>query len=449
MSAGPAAALHVLRGLRAAGHTTYFAGGCVRDQLLGRAPRDYDVATSARPEQVRALFPRTEAVGEAFGVVLVLEQGQAVEVATFRDDGQYSDGRRPDEVRFTTPERDAQRRDFTINGLFQDPESGQVFDFVGGSADLDARLLRAIGDPERRFQEDRLRVLRAVRFAAELGFELEPRTAAAVKAFAPQLQGLAWERVSHELTRLLLCPGRARGLRLLMELGLVEALLPELMAMQGCEQPPQFHPEGDVWTHTLLALDALVDPSSALVWATLLHDVGKPACFSQAPGDRIRFNRHEAVGAEMAEAVCRRLRMSQELTAGITALVLDHLLVGHARELREAKLKRLLRRPDFGDLLELHRVDCVASHGQLGMLDFCRSKMEAFAVQGKEESLQPKPLLNGHDLLNLGLKPGPQFHAILESLEDAQLEGSIQDRPAALTWLRGLVTEMGLKSKNG
>ncbi len=436
-------ALSVLRALRAAGHTTYFAGGCVRDQLLGRAPRDYDVATSARPEQVRALFPRTEAVGEAFGVVLVIQGGAAIEVATFRDDGEYLDGRRPQEVRFSTPERDAQRRDFTVNGLFQDPESGQVLDFVGGSADLEARVLRAIGDPERRFQEDRLRVLRAVRFAAELGFELEPRTAEAVKAYAPRLQGLAWERVQHELTRLLLCPGRRQGMELLLELGLAQALLPELLPMVGCAQPPQFHPEGDVWTHTLLALEALRDPGEALAWATLLHDVGKPACFSQAPGDRIRFNRHEAVGAEMAEAACHRLRMSQELTAGITTLVRDHLRVGHARELREAKLKRLLRRPDLGDLLELHRVDCAASHGDLSMLDFCRDQMAAFEAQGREQSLRPPRLLTGHDLLNLGLKPGPRFREILDSLEDAQLEGRIQDRQAALAWVREFVSQQG------
>jgi poly(A) polymerase len=436
VSPDPQAALAVLRALRAAGHTTYFAGGCVRDSLLGRPPKDYDLATSARPEQVRALFARTEAVGAAFGVVLVLEQGQAVEVATFRDDGAYSDGRRPDEVRFSTPERDAQRRDFTVNGMFQDPESGQVLDFVGGSADLDARLLRAIGEPERRFQEDRLRVLRAVRLAAELGFEIEPRTARAIKAFAPRLQGLAWERVAAELTRLLLCPGRGRGMALLMQLGLAEALLPELMALQGCEQPPQFHPEGDVWAHTLLALDALKSPSPALAWATLLHDIGKPACFSHLPGDRIRFNRHEAVGADMAEALCRRLRLSQELSAGICALVRDHLLVGHADRLREAKLKRLLRRPDLAELLELHRADCLASHGDLSMLGFCKAKLGEFEAQGREAVLQPKPLLTGHDLIGLGLKPGPWFGKILGQLEDEQLEGRIQDREAALTWVQ-------------
>jgi len=430
----------VIRSLRAAGHTAYLAGGCVRDSLLGRAPKDYDVATSARPEQVQALFARTEAVGAAFGVVLVLEQGQAVEVATFRDDGEYSDGRRPDEVRFSTPERDAQRRDFTINGMFQDPESGQVLDFVGGSADLDARLLRAIGEPERRFQEDRLRVLRAVRFAAELGFALEPRTAAAVKAFAPKLQGLAWERVASELTRLLLCPGRARGLKLLSELGLAEALLPELLAMQGCQQPPQFHPEGDVWVHTLLALEALKEPSPALAWATLLHDIGKPACFSQEPGDRIRFNRHEAVGADLAEAVCKRLRLSQELSLGICTLVRDHLLVGHADRLREAKLKRLLRRPDLAELLELHRVDCLASHGDLSMQAFCKAKMAEFEAQGREASLLPKPLLNGHDLIQLGMKPGPRFSRILESLEDEQLEGRVKDRETALNWVKNAAT---------
>jgi len=440
VSPGPSAALHVIRSLRAAGHTAYLAGGCVRDSLLGRAPKDYDVATSARPEQVQALFARTEAVGAAFGVVLVLEQGQAVEVATFRDDGEYSDGRRPDEVRFSTPERDAQRRDFTINGMFQDPESGQVLDFVGGSADLDARLLRAIGEPERRFQEDRLRVLRAVRFAAELGFALEPRTAAAVKAFAPKLQGLAWERVASELTRLLLCPGRARGLKLLSELGLAEALLPELLAMQGCQQPPQFHPEGDVWVHTLLALEALKEPSPALAWATLLHDIGKPACFSQEPGDRIRFNRHEAVGADLAEAVCKRLRLSQELSLGICTLVRDHLLVGHADRLREAKLKRLLRRPDLAELLELHRVDCLASHGDLSMQAFCKAKMAEFEAQGREASLLPKPLLNGHDLIQLGMKPGPRFSRILESLEDEQLEGRVKDRETALNWVKNAAT---------
>jgi poly(A) polymerase len=444
-----AAALHVISSLRAAGHTAYFAGGCVRDFLLGRAPKDYDVATAARPEQVRALFERTEAVGAAFGVVLVLEQGQAVEVATFRDDGAYSDGRRPDEVRYTTPERDAQRRDFTVNGMFQDPESGQVLDFVGGSADLDARLLRAIGEPERRFQEDRLRVLRAVRFAAELGFELEPRTAAAMKAYAPQLQGLAWERVSAELSRLLLCPGRAGGMSLLMELGLAQALLPELLPLVGCAQPPQFHPEGDVWAHTLLALGALVDPSPALAWATLLHDIGKPACFSHEPGDRIRFNRHEAVGAVMAEALCRRLRLGQELSGGICTLVRDHLLVGHADRLCESKLKRLLRRPDLSELLELHRVDCTASHGDLSMQGFCKAKLAEFEAQGREASLLPKPLLTGHDLIGMGLKPGPKFGEILEGLEDEQLEGRIQDRETALAWAERAMEGTEKPSPNG
>ncbi len=428
-------AKHLVLTLRRAGHQALLAGGCVRDGLLGRAPKDFDIATSAQPDQVRALFPRSEAVGAAFGVILVIEAGAPYEVATFRQDGSYKDGRRPEWVKFSTAEEDALRRDFTVNGMFLDPETGEILDHVGGREDLAKKVLRCIGSPERRFYEDKLRVLRAVRFAAELGFELEYHTWAAARDFAPQVTQVAWERLAQETGKLLVCAGRRRGLELMDQAGLLKALLPELEALKGVAQPPQYHPEGDVWAHTLLLMEKLEDPGRDLAWAGLLHDTGKPACFSHEPGDRIRFHGHEVKGAEIALAVARRFRLSRDSTDRIVALVRQHLAINQVREMRASTLKRLLRQEIFPDLLALHRADCLASHGDLGLHGFCLEKMEEFGKAGAQEALKPPPLLGGTDLAGMGFKPGPIFRRILDALETEQLEGRILERQQALDFV--------------
>ena len=423
MSEDPSApARAVARRLRAKGHQALFAGGCVRDRLLGRVPRDYDVATSARPDAVRALFPRNVPVGERFGCVMVLdEEGRKVEVTTFRSDGAYSDGRRPDAVEFgDDPEGDARRRDFTANALFEDPDSGEVIDFVAGRADLDARLLRAVGDPGARFDEDRLRMLRAVRFAAVLGWRIEPATLAAIRARAAAAGTVAAERTRTEIVRMLVEGGAARGLDLLKETGLLPVLLPEVAACEGVAQPPDFHPEGDVLVHTRLAvagLDRLPAPAStALALATLFHDVGKPPTFKVA--ERIRFDGHDRVGAEMAEAACRRLRCSNAETEAVTALVARHMVWRNLPQMREARLRRFVADPLFPEHLALHRLDCAASHGDLSLAEYAVSARERF----DSEPPRPPRLLSGHDLVAMGLKPGPRFAKILRAVEDAWLE---------------------------
>jgi poly(A) polymerase len=422
--------------LRQGGHQALLAGGCVRDYLLGREPKDFDIATSARPEVVQALFPHSEAVGAQFGVILVIEDGAAYEVATFRTEGPYQDGRRPESVVFSTPQEDASRRDFTVNGLFDDTDNGEILDFVKGQADLDARLIRCIGDPDRRFEEDKLRLLRAARFAAELGFEVEPATLRALQTHASQASSVAWERTAVEFTKLLACPGRRRGLELMDRTGLLKALIPELEAGKGCSQPPQFHPEGDVWVHTLLLMEKLEDPGPALAWAGLLHDIGKPATRSQEPGDRIRFNRHDSVGADLARGICQRFKLSAALTESVVTLVADHLRLDQVYEMRLSTLKRLLRRDDIEDLLALHKADCLASHGGMEIYDFCRHRLEEFRRLGDEQALRPRPLLTGDDLIRLGYQPGPSFKAMLEALETEQLEGRLSAASEAEAFLQ-------------
>ena len=426
-------ARNIVRKLRGAGHVAYYAGGSVRDLLRGQIPKDIDVATDARPETVQKMFSRTYAVGAHFGVIVVLENGFQFEVATFRSDGMYLDGRRPTEVHFTTAAEDAARRDFTINGMFFDPEATEVVDFVGGRADLQARVVRAIGDPGQRFAEDRLRLLRAVRFATVLGFEIEPSTWDAVVTQATSINEISAERIREELVRILMSSQRVRGWDLLDASGLMGAILPEVEAMKGCEQPPQFHPEGDVFKHTRIMLDLLPNEASLpLVLSVLFHDIGKPPTSSVDESGRIRFNGHDRIGAEMTEAVMERMRFSRaEIDATVEA-VRQHMVFKDVPNMRVAKLKRFMARPTFADELELHRVDCESSHGMMDNYEFLRRKQEEFA----NEPIIPPPLVRGYDLLALGLKPGPKIGEILEAVETRQLEGAFRDREEALDWVK-------------
>jgi poly(A) polymerase len=436
------AAVEIVRVLRAAGYQAYFAGGCVRDLLLGARPKDFDVATSATPDVVMELFEKTYSVGAHFGVVLVcMPDGAggeiATEVATFRHDGAYSDGRRPDAVRFSTDAReDVLRRDFTINGMLLDPvifenigeETGDAgaatLDYVGGREDLAAGVVRAIGEPALRFAEDKLRMLRGVRFAARLGFEIEARTMAAIRAAAAEIEQVSSERIRDELT-LMLTEGHARrAFELLDATGLLVQVLPEAVRMHGVSQPPEFHPEGDVWVHTMLLLEKLRPGVSAtLAWGALLHDIGKPATFQPpnpaVPGDRIRFNGHVEVGVRMAEEILGRLRFSNEDTAQIVALVKNHMRFGDILQMRESTLKRFLRLPKFDEHLALHWMDASSAHGDLRLYEFAKEKYEAAPV----EAIQPQLLVTGRDLIAAGYRPGVEFKAMLEAAEDAQLEG--------------------------
>lgn len=417
-ASGEVAASIVLR-LVQAGHEAYWVGGCVRDILRGVEPKDYDIVTSARPEQVREIFPRTLPVGEAFGVVLVVEDGNNYEVASFRSEGPYEDGRHPSSVRFATLEEDVKRRDFTVNGLLMDPATGAVIDLVGGRADLERRIIRTIGDPDRRFAEDHLRALRAVRFAANLDFELEPDTFQAVRRNAQLVAKVSPERVRDELNKLLTGGNARRGLELLEATGLLEIVLPELVSLKGTSQPHQFHPEGDVWEHTLRCMGFLPkDPPLALAWGALLHDVGKPRTRSEDERG-MHFYGHSREGERMAEEIMRRLRFSNAEVEAVCSLVRNHMRFMHVKEMRPSRLKRFLREPDFALHLELHRIDCLASHGMLDNWEFCRAKLEEFA----EEDLKPPPLLTGDDLIAMGFKPGPIFKEILRAVEDAQLDG--------------------------
>ena len=415
------------------GFQAYFVGGCVRDLLREAEPKDYDVATDALPEQVLDLFPHSLAVGAQFGVVMVVEGGHRVEVATFRNDGLYSDGRRPDEVSFSSePREDVLRRDFTVNGLLMNPATGEVLDFVEGKQDIKRGLIRAIGNPERRFEEDRLRMLRAVRFAACLSYEIDPETFAAIRRLSGNIAGVSAERVRDELIRIL-CGGRARrGFELLDGTGLLQEVLPEIAAMKGVEQPPQYHPEGDVWTHTLLMLESLQqDCTPTLAIGVLLHDVGKPPTFRVAE-DRIRFDQHVSVGVRMAEAICRRLRLSQGQAGQISALVEHHLHFRDAPRMRASTLKRFLRLDQFEEHLELHRLDCLSSHRSMDSYEWVRGKLRELSA----EAIRPKPLVNGDDLIEMGYPPGPRFKEILQAVETVQLEGQLGSREAALEFVK-------------
>ena len=430
----PAAPLAVLRTLRENGHEAYLVGGCVRDLLLGRAPKDWDVATDALPDRIEALFPKTVAVGKAFGIIAVVcDDGSMVEVATYRADSPYADGRHPGSVAFTNAHEDARRRDFTVNALFLDPATGEIRDFVGGRADLDARVIRAIGDPETRFAEDHLRLLRAVRFAAVLGFAIEPATFAAIQKLAPNIHRISAERIRDELFRLLTeAPRAGAALQLLRDAGLLKEILPEIEALVGVEQPPEFHPEGDVFTHVKLMLDAMPPhPSLRLALAVLLHDVGKPptANFATLPDgtQRWRFENHAPVGAEMARAILERLRAPNALVDDVGAIVAGHMRIADADKMRPPKLRRLIGAPTFDDELELHRLDCLSSHAILDVYEFLKAKQAEFAA----EPVLPPPLVTGRDLIALGHAPGPQFAQLLRDAYDRQLEGET-DKAALL-----------------
>ena len=423
----------IVQRLHDAGHTALYAGGCVRDRLMGAEPHDYDIATDARPEQVQALFRRTVAVGAHFGVIVVLDGSYEFQVATFRNDGQYLDGRRPETVIFSTPEQDAERRDFTINGLFFDPLTERLIDYVGGQRDLDARVLRAIGNPYDRFREDRLRMLRAVRFATTLGFDIDGPTWRAVCENAPHIREVSAERIREELMKILLSPRRVRGFDLLDESGLLREILPEIEALKGCEQPPQFHPEGDVFKHTRIMLNLLpAQVSGPLVLSVLFHDIGKPPTFAVDPDGRIRFNGHEKISAEMTEEIMTRLRFSRAESDATIAMVANHMVFKDVQQMRVAKLKRFLARPHMDDELELHRVDCTSSHGMLDNYEFLKTKREEFA----SEPLIPPPLITGRDLIALGMKPSPRFSEILEAVESRQLEKTLVTRDEALAFVR-------------
>jgi poly(A) polymerase len=418
--------------LRNNGHQAYLVGGCVRDILLKREPADYDVATDATPDRVQELFPRSLAVGAQFGVVIVTDESTQVEVATFRSDIGYSDGRHPDRVEYSkTPEEDVRRRDFTINALLLDPETNEVLDFVGGREDLRAGIIRAIGRPEERFREDKLRMIRAVRFAARFRYAIQAATFMAIVKLAGQVNQVSAERIRDELTKLLTEGAARRGFELLDESGLLPEVLPEIANMKGVEQPPQFHPEGDVWVHTLLMLEGLnAGCSPTLAWGVLLHDVGKPPTFKPAagPGTRIRFDEHVEVGTKMAEEICRRLRFSNDDTEQIAALVANHLRFKDVPQMKQSTLKRLVRLNRFEEHLELHRLDCLSSHRNLENYEFVRR----FLAETPPEKVRPPRLLTGDDLKEMGFQPGPLFKKILEEVEEAQLDGRISNREEAV-----------------
>ncbi len=431
-------AIEIAADLRSRGFQAWLVGGCVRDLVLGREPSDYDISTDARPEELLGLFPRAQLVGAQFGVVLV----DGVEIATFRSDHSYEDGRHPGQVVFETdPRQDVLRRDFTINALLLDPSAlnsksslsppySQVVDYVGGLSDLRAGIIRAIGDPQQRFEEDHLRMLRAVRFAARFGFQIEPATMSAIQKLHARILRVSPERIRDELVRILTEGGARHGFELLDASGLLADILPEVSAMKGVAQPPEFHPEGDVWTHTLIMLEGLESPSPALALGVLLHDVGKPGTFRVA--DRIRFDGHVELGERIAREILNRLRFSNAETNQVIALIANHMRFSHVHQMRESTLKRMLRLPAFDEHLELHRLDCSSSHGHLENYEFAKAKFE----QSAPEQLRPPRLVTGDDLIQAGYAPGPDFSRMLEVAEDAQLEARIHSKEEGLALVR-------------
>ena len=421
----------IVERLRSAGFQAYWVGGCVRDLVMGREPLDYDVATDAPPGEVVKLFPGSLTVGAQFGVVAVPGDGEPIEVATFRSDGRYLDGRHPAEVRYArTPEEDVRRRDFTINGLMYDPVEECVLDFVGGQADIRARRLRTIGDPAARFAEDRLRMLRAARFAARLDFALDEATFDVIQHLAPAIHEVSAERIRDEILKILTEGAARRGFELLDRTALLREVLPEVKALQGVAQPPEFHPEGDVWTHTLMMLEGLHDATPTLALGALLHDIGKPAAFTIR--ERIRFDGHVEIGAKMAEAICRRLRLSTRETERVVELVTQHMRFKDFLKMRRSTQLKFLALDGFPEHLELHRLDCLASHGDLTVYEAARRMM----LETPAEVVRPKPLVTGDDLIDLGHAPGPRFKEILEAVRDAQLEGRVSTREAGLAFVR-------------
>ncbi|HEY2390533.1 MAG TPA: CCA tRNA nucleotidyltransferase [Candidatus Angelobacter sp.] len=434
-------ALRIAHTLREHGYSAYLVGGCVRDLILGREPADYDVTTSATPLEVIRIFPQTYAVGAQFGVVLVpirkdtdgKPDNYAIEVATFRSDGAYSDGRHPDEVKFSKDARlDVQRRDFTINGMLLDPDTTEILDYVGGREDLQRGVIRTIGEPHQRFTEDKLRMLRAVRFAARFGYSIDAETLSAIRELAPQIHQVSRERVRDEILKMLTEGHARRAFELLDETTLLEQVLPEIKKMQGVEQPPQYHPEGDVWIHTLMLLEGLpAGCSKTLALGALLHDVGKPPTFRIAP-DRIRFDGHAEIGTKMAEEICHRFRLSNEETDQVLSLVANHMRFGDIMKMKDSTLKRFFRLPKFDEQLELHRLDCSSSHRDLSLYEFAKEKFHRLPA----EQIRPTPLITGTDLIAAGYQPGPLFKELLTAVEDAQLDGSISTKEEALAFVR-------------
>ncbi len=420
----------IVKTLSDAGFKTCWAGGCVRDMVMGLEPQDYDIATEARPDQVMKLFKKTIPVGARFGVVKVLYDEFEFEVATFRSDGKYIDGRHPEEVHFSSEKEDAFRRDFTINGMFYDPVQGKIIDYVNGQVDIKNNIIRTINNPKDRFSEDRLRLIRAVRFAARFQYEIETNTYNAIKELAGTILQISAERIRDELLKMITGLYPAESIMLLDEVGLLEVILPEVVAMKGVKQPEEFHPEGDVWEHTMIMLRKMSNPSPSLAMGVLFHDVGKPSTFTIE--DRIRFNNHCEVGARMTEEIGERLRLSNKQVENISELVLHHLRFKDVQKMRESKLKRFLRLPNFADHLELHRLDCLASHGNLINWEFCKQKLSEL----KPEEIKPKPLINGHDLIAIGYKAGPAFREILTAVEDALLEGQIKTHDNAVKFVQ-------------
>ena len=431
-------AVFVVRRLRQEGFDAYFAGGCVRDVLLGKPPQDYDITTSAHPEDIQRLFAETVPVGAQFGVVLVLIDGQPFEVASFRHDGPYLDGRRPSQVRYGSLEEDVRRRDFTINGMVYDPMADRLIDLVEGSQDLERRRIRAIGEAERRFEEDRLRMLRAVRFAASLGFEVESSTFSAIQRLAPTITDIAWERIGDEITRILTEGGARRGFELLDDSGLLKVLLPEIEALKGTWQSPDYHPEGDVFKHTMLLLSHLSAPSETLAYGCLLHDVAKPLCFRQV-GGRVTFYGHSERGAVMAEDILKRLKRGRATWERVSFLVRNHLRHVQAPDMRLSTLKRFLREDGIEELLELTRIDALSSSGDLRHYQFCKERLDKLG----EEEIRPAPLVRGGDLIAMGFEPGPIFSEILSRVEDQQLGGGLRSRAEALDWVRKTYSHRG------
>ncbi len=429
-----ASAETIARKLHEAGYEALFAGGCVRDLLLGKEPKDYDIATNAEPAQVLEIFPKGDSIGAHFGVILVKENGHHFEIATFRMDGDYSDGRRPDTVTFTSAKEDAKRRDFTVNGMFSNPISNDVIDYVGGKEDLESRTIRCIGDPLQRFEEDYLRLLRAIRFATVLDFQIEENTWEAIQKVAPKISRISPERVRDELDKIWLSPNRVKGFDLLVDSGLMAELIPELLDLRGCEQPPQWHPEGDVYVHTRIMLGLLqAEASLPLILSVLFHDIGKPATFTidEEAGGRIRFNGHDKLGAEMTESILKRFKYSNAVIDAAVTGVDRHMMFKDVKKMKVSKLKRFMASEVFDDELELHRVDCTSSSGMLDNYEFVKDKQEEFA----NEPIIPPSFINGKDLIDRDLEPGPRFKEILTSAQDMQLEGTHTSREDALVWL--------------
>lgn len=423
-------ALAIIKRLHEEGYESYLAGGCVRDMLLGKSPQDYDITTNALPDDIRKIFSQTIPVGAQFGVMLVMMDGQAFEVATFRHDGPYLDGRRPAHVRYGTLEEDILRRDFTVNGMVYDPIEERVIDIVDGRKDLERRTIRAIGNARERFEEDRLRMVRAVRFAANLGFTIEEQTFGAIRELAPTVTDISWERIGEEITRILTEGGARKGFELLDSTGLLKVLLPEIEAMKGVEQSPDYHPEGDVFQHTMLLLDQLQSPTETLAYGCLLHDVAKPLCVRR-DGDRLTFYGHTEQGAEIAEEILKRLKRSRATWERVVYLVRNHLRHTQAPKMRLSTLKRFLGEENIDELLELTRIDALAANGDLQYYDFCKQRQAELSV----EEIHPEPLLRGRDLIAMGFTPGPIFQEILKQVEEAQLGGELVTREEAMTWV--------------